>query len=36
VDDALFWHRFQFGFTVTFHYLFPWLTLCVTFLTVFF
>lgn len=25
--DALFWHRFQFGFTVAFHYLFPQLTM---------
>jgi cytochrome d ubiquinol oxidase subunit I len=25
--DALFWHRIQFAFTVTFHYLFPQLTM---------
>lgn len=27
MGEALFWHRFQFGFTVTFHYLFPQLTM---------
>jgi cytochrome bd ubiquinol oxidase subunit I len=27
VSDPLFWHRLQFGFTVSFHYLFPQLTL---------
>lgn len=27
MDDLLFWHRFQFGFTATFHYLFPQLTM---------
>jgi cytochrome d ubiquinol oxidase subunit I len=27
VTDALFWHRLQFGFTATFHYLFPQLTM---------
>ena len=26
-SDPLFWHRLQFGFTVTFHYLFPQLTM---------
>ena len=25
--DALFWHRLQFAFTITFHYLFPQLTM---------
>ena len=25
--DALAWHRFQFAFTVTYHYLFPQLTM---------
>ncbi|BDI28614.1 cytochrome ubiquinol oxidase subunit I [Capsulimonas corticalis] len=25
--DALAWHRFQFGFTITYHYLFPQLTM---------
>ena len=25
--DALFWHRLQFAFTITFHYLFPVLTM---------
>jgi cytochrome d ubiquinol oxidase subunit I len=27
LTDPLFWHRLQFGFTVTFHYLFPQLTM---------
>lgn len=27
MTDPLFWHRFQFGFTITFHYLFPQLTM---------
>jgi cytochrome d ubiquinol oxidase subunit I len=27
MDDALLWHRLQFGFTVTYHYLFPQLTM---------
>ena len=27
MDNALFWHRLQFGFTVTYHYLFPQLTM---------
>jgi cytochrome d ubiquinol oxidase subunit I len=27
VSDPLFWHRLQFAFTVTFHYLFPQLTM---------
>ena len=27
MTDPLFWHRLQFGFTVTFHYLFPQLTM---------
>jgi cytochrome d ubiquinol oxidase subunit I len=27
VTDPLFWHRLQFGFTITFHYLFPQLTM---------
>ena len=27
MDDAVFWHRLQFGFTVTFHYIFPQLTM---------
>src|SRR5438105_417511 len=25
--DPLFWHRLQFGFTITFHYLFPQLSM---------
>lgn len=27
MDDPLFWHRLQFGFTITYHYLFPQLTM---------
>jgi cytochrome bd-type quinol oxidase subunit 2 len=27
MTDALFWHRVQFGFTITYHYLFPQLTM---------
>jgi cytochrome d ubiquinol oxidase subunit I len=27
MDDAAFWHRLQFGFTVSFHYLFPQVTM---------
>jgi cytochrome d ubiquinol oxidase subunit I len=27
MSDALFWHRLQFAFTITFHYLFPQLTM---------
>jgi cytochrome d ubiquinol oxidase subunit I len=27
MSDPLFWHRVQFGFTITFHYLFPQLTM---------
>ena len=27
MSDPLFWHRLQFGFTVTYHYLFPQLTM---------
>lgn len=27
MDDAAFWHRLQFAFTVTYHYLFPQLTM---------
>ena len=27
MSDALFWHRLQFGFTITYHYLFPQLTM---------
>jgi cytochrome d ubiquinol oxidase subunit I len=32
--DALFWHRLQFAFTITFHYLFPQLTIGLAFLIV--
>ena len=34
--DALFWHRLQFGFTATFHYLFPQLTMGLALLLVVF
>jgi len=34
--DALFWHRVQFGFTVTYHYLFPQLTMGLALLIVVF
>ena len=27
MTDPVFWHRVQFGFTITFHYLFPQLTM---------
>ena len=27
MSDALFWHRLQFAFTITYHYLFPQLTM---------
>ena len=27
MGDPLFWHRLQFGFTATYHYLFPQLTM---------
>jgi hypothetical protein len=27
MSDALLWHRIQFAFTITFHYLFPQLTM---------
>jgi hypothetical protein len=27
LSDAAFWSRFQFGFTITYHYLFPQLTM---------
>lgn len=32
MGDPLFWHRLQFGFTATFHYLFPQLTMGLAFL----
>jgi len=35
MDDALFWHRLQFGFTIAFHYLFPQLTMGLALLLVF-
>jgi len=34
--DALFWHRVQFGFTITYHYLFPQLTMGLALLIVVF
>ncbi|MGZ6162532.1 MAG: cytochrome ubiquinol oxidase subunit I [Myxococcaceae bacterium] len=36
MTDALFWHRLHFGFTVTYHYLFPQLTMGLAFLIVLF
>jgi cytochrome d ubiquinol oxidase subunit I len=36
MDTALLWHRIQFGFTVTFHYLFPQLTMGLALLIVLF
>src|SRR6476620_9784506 len=32
--DAVAWNRFQFGFTITYHYLFPQLTMGLAFLIV--
>ena len=32
MGDPLFWHRLQFGFTATFHYIFPQLTMGLAFL----
>ncbi len=34
MSDPLFWHRLQFGFTITFHYIFPQLTMALAFLIV--
>ncbi|MCB9896422.1 MAG: cytochrome ubiquinol oxidase subunit I [Planctomycetes bacterium] len=34
MDDPLFWHRLQFGFTATFHYIFPQLTMGLALLVV--
>lgn len=36
MDDPLFWHRLQFGFTAAFHYLFPQLTMGLALLIVVF
>ena len=36
MTDALFWHRLHFGFTITYHYLFPQLTMGLAFLIVLF
>jgi cytochrome d ubiquinol oxidase subunit I len=35
MDDALFWHRLQFAFTITYHYLFPQLTMGLAWFLVF-
>jgi cytochrome d ubiquinol oxidase subunit I len=34
MGDPLFWHRLQFGFTISFHYLFPQLTMGLAFIIV--
>ena len=34
MGDPLFWHRLQFGFTATYHYLFPQLTMGLAFIIV--
>ena len=34
MTDPLFWHRLQFGFTITFHYIFPQLTMGLALLVV--
>jgi cytochrome d ubiquinol oxidase subunit I len=34
MTDPLFWHRLQFGFTITFHYMFPQLTMGLALLVV--
>src|SRR5512136_244716 len=36
MGEALFWHRLQFGFTITYHYLFPQLTMGLALLIVIF
>ncbi|MDO5616941.1 MAG: cytochrome ubiquinol oxidase subunit I [Cruoricaptor ignavus] len=36
MEDALLYHRLQFGFTITFHYLFPQLTMGLSLIIVFF
>jgi cytochrome d ubiquinol oxidase subunit I len=35
MDDPAFWHRLQFAFTITYHYLFPQVTMGLTWLLVF-
>jgi cytochrome bd ubiquinol oxidase subunit I len=35
MDDAAFWHRLQFAFTITYHYLFPQLTMGLAWFLVF-
>ncbi len=35
MDDAVFWHRLQFAFTIVYHYLFPQLTMGLAWLLVF-
>ena len=34
MGDPIFWHRLQFGFTITYHYLFPQLTMGLAFIIV--
>jgi cytochrome bd ubiquinol oxidase subunit I len=36
VDDTLFWSRLQFAFTITYHYLFPQLTMGLAWIIVYF
>src|SRR5580698_7416292 len=36
MDDTLFWSRLQFGFTLTYHYLFPQLTMGLAWIIVYF
>jgi cytochrome bd ubiquinol oxidase subunit I len=36
MNDPAFWHRMQFGFTITFHYLFPQLTMGLAWFLVYF
>src|SRR5215510_12614434 len=36
LTDVVFWHRFQFAFTITYHYLFPQLTMGLAWFIVFF
>lgn len=35
MEHALFWHRIQFAFTITYHYLFPQLTMGLAWFLVF-
>ena len=36
MDDALFWSRLQFAFTISYHYLFPQLTMGLAWIIVYF